>query len=96
MCVVRNKEWMTKVHDSALLYEDAPLQMPRWKTWDEFAESTTKINLCSGELLHRSGVPLSTTGDTAFIDDSERHVLVIGGTGTYKSTRLILPMLAVA
>ncbi|MFV0499746.1 MAG: VirD4-like conjugal transfer protein, CD1115 family [Bacilli bacterium] len=66
----------------------------KFATEKEFKGSLAKVN-CSDKEFDKAGIPLWSDGKEAYVDDSEYHSLVIGSTGSGKSTRLVFPMINV-
>ncbi len=63
----------------------------RWATKDEVLEHTTRITKDSE--VKKSGVTVMYDDEAIYINDSEVHNLVIGGTGSGKSQTTIMPQI---
>ena len=70
--------------------QDSAVQGPGWATRDDMMEDFEPIMPAS---IHaRSGIPILYTADSVFIDSSDRHTMVIGGTGSKKSRCCLGPL----
>ena len=63
----------------------------RWATKDEILKQTTKITKES-EVL-KSGVTIMYDDEGIYINNSETHNLIIGGTGSGKTQTTIMPQI---
>lgn len=66
----------------------------RWATNDELKGKLVPINLKSD--IKKSGIPMMSEGDNIYIDDSERHSIVIGSMGSGRVQSIILPQIRLA
>lgn len=66
----------------------------RFATKEEIRQYGTEIDI-SSEKFDGCGLPLMVNGDSVVVDDTERHSLVIGSTGSGKTRRLIMPALQI-
>ena len=67
------------------------MSFARWATKEEIMEHTTKITKDS--LVKKSGITFMYDDDSIYINDSETHNLVIGGTGSGKTQTTIMPQI---
>ena len=65
-----------------------------WATQDEIKKRLKEIS--SKNTLNQSGIPLFYQNNSAYIDDSEMHNLIIGSTGSGKTQAFILPMISLS
>lgn len=63
----------------------------RWANKEEILEHTTRLTWQSD--IKKSGITVMYDEDSIYVDDSEMHNLVIGGTGSGKTQTTILPQL---
>ena len=63
----------------------------RWATKEEIIEHATRIT--KEDDVKKSGITLMYDDDSLYINDSELHSLVIGGTGSGKTQTTIMPQL---
>ena len=63
----------------------------RWASKEEILEHTTRLTRQSD--IKKSGITVMYDEDSIYVDDSEIHNLVIGGTGSGKTQTTILPQL---
>lgn len=65
----------------------------RWATDKELKSQSDvkKVNPTS-DTLDAAGVPLSNDGKNIWVDNGESHSLIIGATGSGKSTALVIPL----
>lgn len=62
-----------------------------WISEREYKKSLTEVDVT--KKVERSGIPIISSDNKIYIDDQERHNLVIGSTGSGKTQTIILPML---
>ena len=62
-----------------------------WISETEYMETLEEVE--TTKEIERSGLPIFFEGDKIYIDDKDRHNLVIGSTGSGKTQAVILPML---
>ena len=62
-----------------------------WISEKEYMETLEEVE--TTKEIERSGLPIFFEGDKIYIDDKDRHNLVIGSTGSGKTQAVILPML---
>ncbi len=75
---------------SVVPQQDSAVQGPGWATRDDMMEDFEPIMPAS---IHaRSGIPILYTADSVYIDSSDRHTMVIGGTGSKKSRCCLGPL----
>lgn len=67
----------------------------RFASKEEIKQYGTEINLSAGD-IKSCGLPLMVDSNNIVVDDSERHSLIIGSTGSGKTRRLIMPALQIA
>lgn len=67
----------------------------RFAAKEEIRRYGTEIDISAG-YVEGCGLPLMVDGNKVVIDDTERHSLVIGSTGSGKTRRLIMPALQMA
>lgn len=65
-----------------------------WATQDEIKKRLKEIS--SKDTLDQSGIPLFYQNNSAYIDDSDMHNLIIGSTGSGKTQAFILPMISLS
>ena len=92
--VFRNDVWMTRGKRlPAKVSEPAPTvetPAPGWATRSEFSEGLTVMPL-PNRSAHRAGVVLDSSDPrNVLVDGSDVHKLIIGGTGSGKSRRIIM------
>jgi len=63
----------------------------RWATKDEVLNNTTRITRDSE--VKKSGVTVMYDDDSIYVNDSEVHSLIIGGTGSGKTQSTIMPQI---
>lgn len=60
---------------------------------DKEMKKKLDMELASNKHFSYAGVPLISDGNEIYVDNSEYHTLVLGSTGSGKSTRLVFPMI---
>ena len=66
----------------------------RWATDKEMKNATDIVKVNPGdETVNAAGIPLINNGKEIWVDNGEYHNLVIGSTGSGKSTQLVFPMI---
>jgi len=63
----------------------------RWASVKEIKERCEKV-IIQDKKLHAAGIPLLNNGVEAYVDNGESHSLVLGATGSGKTTMIIFPM----
>ncbi len=63
----------------------------RWATKEEIMEHTTRIT--REDDVKKSGIAVMYDDDSIYVNDSEAHNLVIGGTGSGKTQSTIMPQI---
>jgi type IV secretion system protein VirD4 len=66
----------------------------RWAKDDEIKTKLKEIT-ASTPTLPYAGIPLLVKGPKVWVDDSEAHTLIMGSTGSGKTTRLINPLIKI-
>ena len=61
----------------------------RWANEEELKERLKGIKL--NESIEKSGIPIMYDDENLYIDDSEKHTLVIGGAGSSKKQNILYP-----
>lgn len=67
----------------------------RWALEEEMKTRLHHIRLGQEGGLSGAGLPVVSDGDELYVDASEEHSLIIGGSGCGKTRRVILPMLEI-
>ncbi len=67
------------------------MNISNWATLEEFKEKLEGVNLNTG--VQKSGIPIAYDDENLYIDNTERHNLIIGSTGSGKTQSVILPMI---
>ena len=67
------------------------MSFARWATKDEIIEHTTRVTKESE--VKKSGITFMYDEDSIYINNSEVHNLVIGGTGSGKTQTTIMPQI---
>ena len=67
------------------------MSFARWATKEEIMEHTTRIT--REDDVKKSGIAVMYDDDSIYVNDSEAHNLVIGGTGSGKSQSTIMPQI---
>ena len=67
------------------------MNISNWATLEEFKEKLKGVNLNTG--VEESGIPITYDDDKLYIDNTEKHNLIIGSTGSGKTQSIILPMI---
>ena len=62
----------------------------RWAEDEEIRNALSEIDL-GAERYDACGIPLVSTGNRAYVDDSDNHTLILGSTGSKKTRLLIMP-----
>lgn len=75
--------------------DETLLRGARWARDEEIMQVTRRIRLSDPDCPVRSGLPVSSDGDTVYVDDSDTHSLIIGATGSKKSRLFAMPMLEI-
>lgn len=66
----------------------------RWATDKEMKNANDVVKVNPGdEHLNAAGIPLINNGKEIWVDNGEYHNLVIGSTGSGKSTQIVFPMI---
>ncbi|MDD2202942.1 MAG: type IV secretory system conjugative DNA transfer family protein [Bacilli bacterium] len=66
----------------------------RWAKDEEIKTKLKEVNV-SQPTLPYAGIPLLVKGKRVWVDDSEAHTLIMGSTGSGKTTRLINPLIKI-
>ena len=76
--------------------KDEKSDYSRWAKEDEVKSKLKEINT-SDKIYQHAGIPLlvNTKTGKAWVDDGEAHSLIMGSTGSGKTTRLILPLIKI-
>ena len=68
----------------------------RWESRNDFLNDLTELNLINMTSDGKSGgVPLYSNGETAYVDSSDSHSLIIGSTGSKKTRLVAMPTLQI-
>ena len=67
------------------------MSFARWATKEEIMEHTTRIT--REDDVKKSGIAVMYDDDSIYVNDSEAHNLVIGGTGSGKTQSTIMPQI---
>ena len=70
------------------------MSFARWASKDEILNHTTRVTRESD--VKKSGIAIMYDEDSIYVNDSESHNLVIGGTGSGKTQATIMPKLYLA
>ena len=62
----------------------------RFETEEEIKDRYTEVNFES-EKVKGAGVPVISTGRTAYVDDSEASTFVVGASGSGKTRKVLMP-----
>lgn len=65
----------------------------RWAREDEIKKTLYRNKLSDSNCQFHGGLPVISDGDAVYVDDSDRHSLIIGSTGSKKTRLLGMPML---
>ena len=68
------------------------LNESRWARRDEIESSSLKIDL-SDSAYPAAGLPVISDAKTAFVDNSDRHSIIFGSTGSKKTRLFCMPMI---
>ena len=71
-----------------------PKGYARWAEEKEMKKTLPKVRV-TDETVDHAGVVLMNNGKELWVDDSENHSLVIGATGSGKTTLVVLPLVKV-
>lgn len=66
----------------------------RWAKEEEIKKNLKEVNAADKEIKH-AGMPLLAKKDKVWVDDGESHTLIMGSTGSGKTSRLIDPLIAI-
>lgn len=62
----------------------------RFESEEEIKDRYTEVNFESGDVMG-AGVPIISTGRTAYVDDSEASTFVVGASGSGKTRKILMP-----
>lgn len=62
----------------------------RFETEEEIKDRYTEVNFESGK-VKGAGIPVISTGRTAYVDDSEASTFVVGASGSGKTRKVLMP-----
>ena len=62
----------------------------RFESEEEIKDRYTEVNFESGDVMG-AGVPIISTGRTAYVDDSEASTFVVGASGSGKTRNILMP-----
>lgn len=62
----------------------------RFESEEEIKDRYTEVNFESGDVMG-AGVPIISTGGTAYVDDSEASTFVVGASGSGKTRKILMP-----
>lgn len=62
----------------------------RFESEEEIKDRYTEVNFESGDVTG-AGVPIISTGRTAYVDDSEASTFVVGASGSGKTRKILMP-----
>lgn len=62
----------------------------RFETEEEIKDRYTEVNFESGK-VNGAGIPVISTGRTAYVDDSEASTFVVGASGSGKTRKVLMP-----
>jgi len=68
------------------------LSESRWARREEIENNAQKINLDSTN-YSSAGLPLISDAKTAYVDDSDKHTIIFGSTGSKKTRLFCMPMI---
>ena len=68
------------------------LNESRWARRDEIESSSLKIDL-EADSYEGAGLPVISDAKTAFIDNSDKHSIIFGSTGSKKTRLFCMPMI---
>lgn len=62
----------------------------RFESEEEIKDRYAEVNFESGDVMG-AGVPIISTGRTAYVDDSEASTFVVGASGSGKTRKILMP-----
>ena len=62
----------------------------RFESEEEIKDRYTEVNFESDDVMG-AGVPIISTGRTAYVDDSEASTFVVGASGSGKTRKILMP-----
>ena len=62
----------------------------RFESEEEIKDRYTEVNFESGK-VKGAGIPVISTGRTAYVDDSEASTFVVGASGSGKTRKVLMP-----
>lgn len=66
------------------------MEKVRFESEEEIKDRYTEVNFESGDVMG-AGVPIISTGRTAYVDDSEASTFVVGASGSGKTRKILMP-----